>query len=841
MQQKNDFLIDALHIFVLFSFALAQPLFDVLSRHVQFFVAHRSKPQDVILLVLILCIFLPAIAVLIEWVAALFGRRVRKGIHAFAVAGLVAGIVLPVLKQMSGVHGVTLLTAAGIFGVVVAICYGRFHPVRNVLTVLSVALLLFPGLFLLHTPVSKVVFRGGDSITTYPKVDAIAPVIMVVFDEFNTTSLMDEHRQVDPIRYPNFAALAREATWFRNATTLAEATEYAVPAILTGNYPDRRLPIAADHPNNLFTLLGGTYDLKVFETITQLCPDQLCNSSASRVSFFKRMESLLSDVSIVYLHILLPQALTAGLPPIEGTWKDFATHSNGTEIDIKVKAGKWEKHDQAALFETFVESIHFTQEPTLFFLHVGLPHVPWKYLPSGRWYGPVDLSIFPHGVVKDTWSDDEWETIQGFQRYLLQVGFVDKLLGKLVAKLRTVNLYDQSIVVITADHGVSFRPTGKRRPLTKSNYQDILPVPLFVKAPDQHKAVVSDRNVETIDILPTIADILGIPLPWPVDGCSALDRSAPMRMEKIAFNDAFERFVFDSSLEAKYVSLERKLSLFGSGTKPEGLFRIGPHNELVGSRTIDVKAVQTGDYIVRLDWPTAFDNVNPEAAFVPAHITGRVLLRENGGPLNLAVAVNSVIRAVTRTYREGDEWRFTAMIPDIAFRSGKNDVEVFVVSEEAAGQLRLHGTKNQSAPTYSLTSSTGENGEAILDSNGRLIRVTPGALQGYLDIVVVEDDHVRFIGWSADVKNSQIPEAILIFVDEEFLYSGRTSAERLDVAKVYGNAAFQMAGFDYTLPLKSFRHNTNSKVRFFGVSKNGVASELNYPQGNGIAENRRKQ
>lgn len=840
MQQKNDFLMDALHIFVLFSLALAQPLFDLLSRHVQFFVAHGSKPVDVILLVLILCILLPTITVLIEWVAGLFGRWVRKGMHGVVVAGLVAGIALPVLKQIGSVPGATLLIGAAILGVVAAISYVLFHPVRNVLTVLSVGLLLFPGLFLFHSPVSKVVFRSGDAITIYPKVDASAPVIMVVFDEFHTTSLMDEHRQIDPIRYPNFAALARDATWFRNATTVADHSEYAVPPILTGNYTDRqRLPTAAEYPHNLFTLLGGTYDLKVFETLTQLCPDQLCDSSASRESSSERMKSLLSDVAIAYLHILLPPDLTTALPNIEGTWKDFAARSSGTEKGTGRKNRNWLTKDQAWLFETYIESIHSTQQPTLFFLHVVLPHVPWKYLPSGRKYGPVDLPFLPHGLVRETWSDDEWETIQGFQRYLLQVGFMDKLLGKLVARLRAVNLYDRSLIVITADHGVSFRPTDKRRPLTLSNYQDILPVPLFIKAPDQHKAVVSDLNVETIDILPTIADILGIRLPWPVDGCSALDLSVPKRKEKIIFNYSFERFVFDSALEAKYVSLERKLSLFGSGTKPDGLFRIGPHNELIGWRVSDVSVVQAGNHIIDLDWPTAFENVDPEAAFVPAHITGRVLSREDAGPLNLAVAVNSVIHAVTRTYREDRVTKFTAMIPDTAFRPGKNDVEVFVVSE-AGGQLRLQRTKNQLALTYSLTSSAGESGEAIISSNGTSIRVIPYALQGFLESVVVANDLVRFIGWAADVKNLELPEAILIFVDGEFLYSGRTSAEQPDMAKVYGNAALQMAGFDYTFPLESFKNIPNSKVRFFAVSKNGVASELNYSHENGRAESHQK-
>ena len=324
MQQRNDFFIDALHIFVLFSFALAQPLFDLLGRHAQFFVAHGSKPLDIILFVIILCVLLPTIAVLIEWAVGLFGRWVRQGMHALIVAGLVACIALPVLKRVGRVPGTALLLVAIILGVLTAMSYVRFHLVRHVLTVLVPALLLFPGLFLFHTPVSKVVLKIGFPLTAYSNVGATTPVIMVVFDEFNITSLMDEHREIDSIRYPNFAALARDATWFRNATTVADHTEYAVPSILTGNYPDRRLPTAAEYPHNLFTLLSGSYDLKAFETLTQLCPDPLCDRSATRESLSERIKLLLSDVTIVYLHILLPPGLTNRLPSIDATWNGFA-------------------------------------------------------------------------------------------------------------------------------------------------------------------------------------------------------------------------------------------------------------------------------------------------------------------------------------------------------------------------------------------------------------------------------------------------------------------------------------------------------------------------------------
>src|SRR3990172_12636545 len=299
MKQKSEFLVDSLHIFVLFSFALVQPLFDLLSRSAVFFVARHSEPVDVILLVLILIVLLPTLVVLVEWMVGLLGRWARKGGHSLIVASLVAAIALPVLNKIGGVSGTVLLVGAIFLGVAVTIAYIRFHPVRIFLTVLSPALLLFPGLFLFYSPVSKVVFRSGDSITTYPKIDATTPVVMVVFDEFSITSLMDEHRQIDPILYHNFAALARNATLFLDARTINGSTDLSIPAILTGNYPSDNadqinLPTVTDYPQNLFTLLGGSYDFKIIESISQLCPDQLNRIDPARESFAGRIISLLS-------------------------------------------------------------------------------------------------------------------------------------------------------------------------------------------------------------------------------------------------------------------------------------------------------------------------------------------------------------------------------------------------------------------------------------------------------------------------------------------------------------------------------------------------------------------
>ncbi len=77
-------------------------------------------------------------------------------------------------------------------------------------------------------------------------------------------------------------------------------------------------------------------------------------------------------------------------------------------------------------------------------------------------------------------------------------------------KLRDAGAYDKTLVIITADHGASYREGRSRRtPQEGRNVSDILRVPLFVKLPDQRRGEAVERIVETVDILPTILDVLG--------------------------------------------------------------------------------------------------------------------------------------------------------------------------------------------------------------------------------------------------------------------------------------------------------------------------------------------
>ena len=77
---------------------------------------------------------------------------------------------------------------------------------------------------------------GGDAAAEKPR---RPHAILVVLDEFPGDVLLGADGRIDSGRYPNFAALADDSTWFKNAYTAYDSTTKAVPLILDGIAPGR--------------------------------------------------------------------------------------------------------------------------------------------------------------------------------------------------------------------------------------------------------------------------------------------------------------------------------------------------------------------------------------------------------------------------------------------------------------------------------------------------------------------------------------------------------------------------------------------------------------------------
>ena len=578
------------------------------------------------------------------------------------------------------------------------------------------------------------------ALATTVAVKSKTPVVLVVFDEFSTASLMDRSGRIDRARWPNFASLAGDSTWFRNATTVHPHTEHAVPAILDGKLPQPdELPILSDHPQNLFTFLGGSYDFEVIEGLTHLCPRKLCAGSpkASYGAPDDKVSALVRDLGVVYGHMVLPERYAAELPPIDRAWGNFG----GIEQAGESAAGQTKADTCARNVCQLASRIKPTKEPTLYFVHALLPHTPWLYLPSGRSYGG-DVHKIP-GLDKGRFRDDSWLTTQAEQRYLLQLGYTDRALGILLRRLRETGIYDRALVIAAADHGLGLRPKTQLRNITRANLPDVAFTPLFVKRPGQQRGRIDDSFARTIDIVPTIADVLGARLPWKVDGRSLAGRPLP-KNGTVSMLDSGNRPVAASlaTLRAERARiLADRLRRFGAGSLGR-LYRIGPNAQLLGRKVTSLRTRPSNATNVELSQREVLAAVDPASGFLPTYVSGLITGR-HPARLDLAIAVNGTLRAVTRTYTEHGETKFAALVPETAFRKGANEIAVYAVFRTGSGLglEELRGTQLD----YTLA------GNGTLEaSDGTAVRVTRGVsgeVRG-----TRSGSYVTFGGWAADLQ-----------------------------------------------------------------------------------------
>jgi len=673
---------------------------------------------------------------------------------------------------------------------------------------LSPSILIIPLSFLFFSPTTKLIFKEEKPYPTVKVKKSFAvPIYIIIFDELPTVSLLDEEGNIDSVRYPHFASFSKEAYWFPNATTVAESTHIAIPAILTGNYPTQVKPSTVqDYPNNLFTLLGKAYHLNVSETHTHLCPKEFNRALGKHSSDFQeRFTTLLSDLSIVYLHLVLPSKWSEKIPAISQTWSHFLGGKKG-----KAKQKKSSPKDK----------------PLLDYRHMMTPHVPWHRLPSGKKYDLAPTAFFPHGILpREIWNENKWEVIQGYQRHLLQVGYADYVLGILISNIKNNKDYNKSLIIVLADHGVSFWPqNGRRRPVNKTNFQDIMGVPLLIKLPNQSEGKISNQYVQTIDLVPTIADILKIKLPWISDGHSIFQSTPFLPKELLVYEQKRKELIKHSylpkDLEAIKTSTKRKLEIFGSGkTKPKGLYHIGTYSNLIGKSLSNLN-IKNGTLSITLKNPDYFKTINLSTDFLPSHLEGTIK-DSSQETLHLAIAINGTIQAVTQTFKSRQKkTQFTAMISEEAFQNGENSVEIFIIKEKNK-ELLFYSTQNNLNKTYTLKENF------IISPKGEKFSINFNAIGGKIEKITKRRSFIQFEGWAYDIKNNSPSQKILIFLNNRSIYTNIPNARTPKSILESIPSTVQKVGFKFPLPRNYFKESIN--LRFFSISKENITLELEYP------------
>ena len=643
-------------LLTLVTLVVAQSIYELLAGNPEFVAVRLTRPGQLLQVVAVFN-FLPAAGLFLVWAAC---RLLDRGLARGFLAAVFFAFLLAFFWQLHNAYFDTgageglgraywlwLIPAAALAW----LARRREELVLSSLATLFPVALVLPALFLSQTwPSPKAPRR--EAATEPPRVSRpvgrrFPPIVIVVFDEFTLHALLDPAGQLDARRFPNFAALAQTSYWFRNATANASHTHFALPALATGNLPAGAPGDASGV--NLFTWLEPFYDITIYERHTGICATG--RFRCPQTEWAVKPAELLQDVFFLYATRVVPRRLDLGLPDVRRTWGAFRP----VRDDMAIRRRG---------FDEFLDALGPAGENSLFFFYTLLPHSPYVLQPDGR----LDDRRYAYLAFQESMTGSPALLRDLRDRYFLQVGFVDTLVGRLVARLKQRGLWDSTLLVITADHGVSWDPAAPGRILTRQNAPLILSVPFFLKLPGQTRGQVSDADAQHIDLLPTLAEALKLELPGPRQGRSLFaPRPAPRR--KIAYDprngllefpDTLGLAPLDFTLEVPAAApsawLGRRVSAFAVVPLAAGRARVFP----VAVLSAAAPAAERVVYVA--------GQIDPE-------------LR----PARVVVAVNGEIVADTPDFR-GPLWNVS--FPARALRAETNVVSVYAVLAEEDRRLR---------------------------------------------------------------------------------------------------------------------------------------------------------
>ncbi len=151
------------------------------------------------------------------------------------------------------------------------------------------------------------------------------------------------------------------------------------------------------------------------------------------------------------------------------------------------------------------------REPALLWIHYMDPHQP---------YDPPTLSAAQHtatGSATMAGSEASGGPVRRrfIDAYSAEIEYCDRWLGRLVDVLKQRGLWDSSIVVFWSDHGEEFWEHGGIDH-GHTLYDELMRVPLMIHVPGQSEGRRITQPVSLLDVMPTILDLCGIPVP---EGC----------------------------------------------------------------------------------------------------------------------------------------------------------------------------------------------------------------------------------------------------------------------------------------------------------------------------------
>jgi len=194
-------------------------------------------------------------------------------------------------------------------------------------------------------------------------------------------------------------------------------------------------------------------------------------------------------------------------------------NDESTAVDINLKVEKWLENNYKKKMFLW---IHYSDPHAKYIFHT---KYNFEYKKSNKSYYP------PKSRFKK------------IRKYDSEIGFTDFYIGRLIKKIKELDIYDDSLIIFISDHGESF---GEHKYFKhgKKLFNSTLHIPLIVKLPNNKlKNTVINNNVTILDLPPTILSVLNMPIPEHMEGTSIFktNRNNPIYFETYKGTVLFKR------------------------------------------------------------------------------------------------------------------------------------------------------------------------------------------------------------------------------------------------------------------------------------------------------------
>lgn len=369
---------------------------------------------------------------------------------------------------------------------------------------------------------------------------------------------------------PNLESFAKVSTVFHQHHSAGNFTAPSTASLLTGTYPwtHRNLHLNGSITReyvgkNIFSVLPQTYTTFGYtqNPFVEILLDQF-KADLDR-------HPLMAEGSLIDKKILQRnENYQIGFLSEEIIRGEFAPYKPalffGTLIDIiqelifNLRKKQYEKeyilipNNETGLsfvleetFQWVFDSIQTIPAPFFAYYHLFPPHGP--YTPTNEFLDYFDDDLTPIQKPEHVFSTGESaEVLKSYSHsYDQYIAHTDDELGHLLDNLKTAGYFENSYILVTSDHGEIFE-RGIHGHTNQVFFEPLLRIPLVIHQPGQNDREDVDTPTSIVDILPTVCQITGQPVPDWVEGkiLPGFENTQPELERAIFFVEAKENSKF---------------------------------------------------------------------------------------------------------------------------------------------------------------------------------------------------------------------------------------------------------------------------------------------------------